>query len=328
MNKQLILAADIGGTTCKLGIFDTSLTQISKWSIETDISDPTGEVLLKQIYDAFVHEMERNHYDMNEVVGMGIGVPGPVKFESGVVNGAVNLNWPQPVNVSEIMQQFVSFPVYVDNDANVAALGEKHNGAGKDADDVVAITLGTGLGGGIIANGEIVHGHNGSGAELGHFRVDHDQRFKCNCGKSGCIETVASATGVMNLVYFYYPKLTFKSSILPLIKEHKVTAKAVFDAAKAGDQFCIFITERVAQYVAYLASIISVTTNPKYIILGGGMSDAGDILIENIKTEYYHLAFTPSQQGTEIVRAELGNDAGIVGAAGLIKTYIIEKERI
>ncbi|EGQ3722820.1 TPA: ROK family glucokinase, partial [Staphylococcus pseudintermedius] len=294
----------------------------------TDISDPTGEVLLKQIYDAFVHEMERNHYDMNEVVGMGIGVPGPVKFESGVVNGAVNLNWPQPVNVSEIMQQFVSFPVYVDNDANVAALGEKHNGAGKDADDVVAITLGTGLGGGIIANGEIVHGHNGSGAELGHFRVDHDQRFKCNCGKSGCIETVASATGVMNLVYFYYPKLTFKSSILPLIKEHKVTAKAVFDAAKAGDQFCIFITERVAQYVAYLASIISVTTNPKYIILGGGMSDAGDILIENIKTEYYHLAFTPSQQGTEIVRAELGNDAGIVGAAGLIKTYIIEKERI
>ncbi|HCT0504564.1 TPA: ROK family glucokinase, partial [Staphylococcus pseudintermedius] len=301
---------------------------LSKWSIETDISDPTGEVLLKQIYDAFVHEMERNHYDMNEVVGMGIGVPGPVKFESGVVNGAVNLNWPQPVNVSEIMQQFVSFPVYVDNDANVAALGEKHNGAGKDADDVVAITLGTGLGGGIIANGEIVHGHNGSGAELGHFRVDHDQRFKCNCGKSGCIETVASATGVMNLVYFYYPKLTFKSSILPLIKEHKVTAKAVFDAAKAGDQFCIFITERVAQYVAYLASIISVTTNPKYIILGGGMSDAGDILIENIKTEYYHLAFTPSQQGTEIVRAELGNDAGIVGAAGLIKTYIIEKERI
>ncbi|MEH7965918.1 ROK family glucokinase, partial [Staphylococcus pseudintermedius] len=295
---------------------------------ETDISDPTGEVLLKQIYDASVHEMERNHYDMNEVVGMGIGVPGPVKFESGVVNGAVNLNWPQPVNVSEIMQQFVSFPVYVDNDANVAALGEKHNGAGKDADDVVAITLGTGLGGGIIANGEIVHGHNGSGAELGHFRVDHDQRFKCNCGKSGCIETVASATGVMNLVYFYYPKLTFKSSILPLIKEHKVTAKAVFDAAKAGDQFCIFITERVAQYVAYLASIISVTTNPKYIILGGGMSDAGDILIENIKTEYYHLAFTPSQQGTEIVRAELGNDAGIVGAAGLIKTYIIEKERI
>ncbi|MBA8777883.1 ROK family glucokinase [Staphylococcus schleiferi subsp. coagulans] len=328
MSKHLILAADIGGTTCKLGIFNDNLEQLSKWSIETDTSDPTGRVLLRQIYDAFVNQMDKYNFEMNDVLGLGIGVPGPVMFKSGIVNGAVNLNWPGRVNVSEIMQEWVSFPVYVDNDANVAALGEKHSGAGKDADDVVAITLGTGLGGGIISNGEIVHGHNGSGAELGHIRVDHDQRFQCNCGKSGCIETVASATGVVNLVNFYYPKLTFKSSILQLIKDNKVTAKAVFDAAKAGDQFCIFITERVAQYIAYLASIISVTTNPKYIILGGGMSDAGDILIENIKTEYHHLAFTPSQEGTEIVRAELGNDAGIVGAAGLIKTYIIEKERV
>ena len=159
--------------------------------------------------------------------------------------------------------------VYVDNDANVAALGEKHKGAGEGADDVVAITLGTGLGGGIISNGEIVHGHNGSGAEIGHLRADFDQRFQCNCGKSGCIETVASATGVVNLVNFYYPKLTFKSSILQLIKDNQVTAKAVFDAAKAGDQFCIFITEKVANYIGYLCSIISVTSNPKYIVLGG-----------------------------------------------------------
>ena len=148
-------------------------------------------------------------------------------------------------------------------------MGEKHKGAGEGADDVVAITLGTGLGGGIISNGEIVHGHNGSGAEIGHLRADFDQRFQCNCGKSGCIETVASATGVVNLVNFYYPKLTFKSSILQLIKDNQVTAKAVFDAAKAGDQFCIFITEKVANYIGYLCSIISVTSNPKYIVLGG-----------------------------------------------------------
>lgn len=192
----------------------------------------------------------------------------------------------------------------------------------------MAITLGTGLGGGIISNGEIVHGHNGSGAEIGHFRVDHDQRFRCNCGKSGCIETVASATGVVNLVNFYYPKLTFKSSILQLIKDNEVSAKAVFDAAKAGDQFCIFITERVANYIAYLCSIISVTSNPKYIVLGGGMSTAGLILIENIKTEYHNLTFTPAQQDTEIVQAQLGNDAGITGAAGLIYTYIIEKDGV
>ncbi|REH84097.1 ROK family glucokinase [Staphylococcus felis] len=326
MSKNLILAVDVGGTTCKLGIFNQSLEMIDKWSIDTDISDSTGKLILRQIYEAFVQKFETQDLNMKDVIGMGIGIPGPVDFETGTIHGAVNLNWPNKVNVINIMKTFVDFPVIVDNDANVAALGEKFNGAGKDADDVVAITLGTGLGGGIISNGKIVHGHNGSGAELGHFRVDHDQRFKCNCGKSGCIETVASATGVINLVNFYYPKLTFKSSILELIKNKTVTAKAVFDAAKAGDQFCIFITERVANYIAYLASIISVTTNPKYIILGGGMSDAGDILIENIKTEYHHLTFTPAQENTEIVRAELGNDAGMVGAAGLIKTYIIDKE--
>ncbi|MBE7350343.1 ROK family glucokinase [Staphylococcus epidermidis] len=323
---DIILAADIGGTTCKLGIFDKDLEQLHKWSIDTDTSDNTGELLLKNIYDSFTEKVAEFKYDFNNVVGVGIGVPGPVDFDTGVVYGAVNLHWPGSVNVREIFKQYVNCPVYVDNDANVAALGEKHKGAGEGADDVVAITLGTGLGGGIISNGEIVHGHNGSGAEIGHLRADFDQRFQCNCGKSGCIETVASATGVVNLVNFYYPKLTFKSSILQLIKDNQVTAKAVFDAAKAGDQFCIFITEKVANYIGYLCSIISVTSNPKYIVLGGGMSTAGLILIENIKTEYRNLTFTPAQNNTEIVQAKLGNDAGITGAAGLIKTYIIDKE--
>ena len=284
--KKIILAADIGGTTCKLGIFDQQLEQIEKWSIKTDTSDVTGYALLKNVYESFVEHVDNSEFVFSDVLGIGIGIPGPVNFETGEVNGAVNLYWKETVNVREIFQQFVDCPVYVDNDANVAALGEKHKGAGHGADDVVAITLGTGLGGGIISNGEIVHGHNGSGAEIGHFRVDHDQRFKCNCGKSGCIETVASATGVVNLVNFYYPKLTFKSSILQLIKDNEVTAKAVFDAAKAGDQFCIFITERVANYIAYLCSIISVTSNPKYIVLGGGMSTAGLILIENISVKH------------------------------------------
>ncbi|WP_256025898.1 ROK family protein, partial [Staphylococcus aureus] len=128
-----------------------------------------------------------------------------------------------------------------------------------------------------------------------------DKRFKCNCGRSGCMKTVASATGVVNLVNLYYPKLKFSSSIFELIKENKVTAKAVFDAAKAGDQFCIFITEKVANYIGYFCSIISVTSNPKYIVLGGGMSTAGSILIENIKTEYYNLKFAPAQFETEFV---------------------------
>lgn len=326
--KQIILAADIGGTTCKLGIFDQALERIEKWSIDTDVTDPTGVKLLKDIYEAFKSKLNTLNYTVEDVIGVGIGVPGPVDFETGVVHGAVNLYWNNKVNVRDIFKQFIDCPIYVDNDANVAALGEKHKGAGQGADDVVAITLGTGLGGGVISNGEIVHGHNGAGAELGHILVDIDQRFQCNCGKSGCIETVASATGVVNLVHFYYPKLTFRSSILHLIKNNQVTAKAVFDAAKEGDPFCIFITERVANYIAYLCSLVSVTSNPKYIVLGGGMSTAGLILIENIKTAYRHYTFKPAQEGTEIVQAELGNDAGITGAAGLIHTYIIEKEGV
>lgn len=327
MTKHLIFAVDIGGTTCKLGIFDKNLTRLKKWAIKTDTSDPTGRQLLKKIYDAFIEQCDMLNYKLDDVIGMGIGVPGPVNFEAGIVNGAVNLNWPGKVNVVQLMSEFVDFPVVVDNDANIAALGEKHLGAGKDADDVVAITLGTGVGGGIISNGKIVHGHNGSGAELGHIRVDHEQRFDCNCGKAGCIETVASATGVVNLVNYYHPKLSIQSQLRPLIKSGDVTAKDVFDAAKLGDSFSLFIVEKIAQYIAYLASILSVTVNPKYIILGGGMADAGHILLENVKTAYYQLAFTPSQEGTEIVSASLGNEAGIVGAAGLIKTYIIEQER-
>ncbi|MCU5746366.1 ROK family glucokinase [Staphylococcus sp. SQ8-PEA] len=323
--SEIILAADIGGTTCKLGIFNSNLDQLHKWSIKTNTTDPTGYKLLEDIYLSFQEQLDHLDYTFDDVLGVGIGVPGPVDFKSGVVNGAVNLYWTGQVDVRRTFQNFIDCPIYVDNDANVAALGEKHKGAGNESEDVVAITLGTGLGGGIISNGEIVHGHQGSGAEIGHFRIDQDQRFDCNCGKSGCVETVASATGVLNLVYFYYPKLTFKSSILEKIKAHKVTAKDVFDAAKAGDQFCIFITEKVANYIAYVCSIISVTSNPEYIVLGGGMSTAGDILIENIKTEYYNLTFTPAQHDTKIVQAQLGNDAGITGAAGLIYTYVIER---
>ncbi|MDU1729368.1 MAG: ROK family protein, partial [Staphylococcus epidermidis] len=148
---DIILAADIGGTTCKLGIFDKDLEQLHKWSIDTDTSDHTGELLLKNIYDSFTEKVAEFKYDFNNVVGVGIGVPGPVDFDTGVVYGAVNLHWPGSVNVREIFKQYVNCPVYVDNDANVAALGEKHKGAGEGADDVVAITLGTGLGGGIIS---------------------------------------------------------------------------------------------------------------------------------------------------------------------------------
>ncbi|GGI40014.1 ROK family glucokinase [Mammaliicoccus stepanovicii] len=318
-----ILSADIGGTTCKLGIFDESLNILEKWEISTN---KTGEGILENIYDSFVVHLNRKNLDINSMIGMGIGVPGPIDFENGVVNGAVNLNWTGNIEVRKIMQKYFDGPIYVDNDANVATLGEKFKGAGQNESEVVCMTLGTGVGGGIVANNVLLHGHNGSGAEIGHFLVDQKKRFKCNCGMKGCLETVASATGVVNLVHHYYSNMSLKSSLHDHIMNKNVSAKDVFDAAKNDDEFSQFIIDKVAGYIAYAASVISVMTNPKYIIIGGGVSNAGDILIQYIEKHYKNMTFRPAQDDTHIVVAKLGNDAGIIGAAGLIKTYVIERE--
>ncbi|MGO1760421.1 MAG: ROK family glucokinase, partial [Mammaliicoccus vitulinus] len=252
--------------------------------------------------------------------------PGPIDFENGIVHGAVNLKCTGKFEVRKHMQQYFNGPIYVDNDANVATLGEKFKGAGRNESDVVCITLGTGVGGGIVSNSELIHGHNGSGAEIGHFLVDQNKRFQCNCGMKGCLETVASATGVINLVHHFYPNINMKSNIHDLIASKNVTAKDVFDAAKSGDEFSLFIIDKVAGYIAYAASVISVMTNPKYIIIGGGVSKAGDILLKFIKKHFEKMTFRPAQEDTHIEVAQLGNDAGIIGAAGLIKTYVLEKE--
>ncbi|RXK19359.1 ROK family glucokinase [Macrococcus sp. DPC7161] len=319
----LILAADIGGTTCKLGVLNEDLDLLHHWEIPTN-KEENGQHILKNVYDSFKKNASLKKYDFNDVKGIGIGVPGPIDFENGIVNGAVNLNWHGKKNIKEEMMQISQLPVVVDNDANVATLGEKFKGAGFNEPDVVCMTLGTGVGGGIITNHQLVHGHNGSGGELGHIKVDFKERFKCNCGNVGCLETVASATGVINLTYHYYEELKFSTMLKENILNKTVQAKHVFDAAKAGDEFATYIIKKVAKYIAYAISIISVTTNPKYIIIGGGVSKAGDFLIHHIDSQYQSMAFKPSLDGTKIVTAKLGNDAGMIGAAGLVKQYILE----
>lgn len=317
----MILAADIGGTTCKLGVLDDELNIIHKWEIPTN-KDRDGQDILRNVYESFVRNAAVKGYDMAEAKGIGLGIPGPVDFASGTVNGAINLHWHGRKAVKEEFEKLSGLPVFIDNDANAATLGEKFKGAGQNDPDVVCITLGTGVGGGIIANNELVHGHNGSGGELGHFKVDFKERFQCNCGRRGCLETVASATGVVNLAYHYYEELKFTTAIQEALESHTLQAKMVFDAAKAGDEFSLYIIRKVAGYLAYAISVISVMTNPKYIIIGGGVSRAGQFLINQINMQYQALTFKPAIEGTEIVEATLGNDAGMIGAAGLIKQYV------
>lgn len=318
---MIILAADIGGTTCKLGVMDEELEILHKWEIPTN-KDDNGSQILRNIHESFEKNAHLKGYDIEDVKGIGLGVPGPIDFENGIVNGAINLNWHGKKNIREEYEQLSGRPVYVDNDANVASLGEKFKGAGRDARDVVCITLGTGVGGGIISNNELVHGHNGSGGELGHFKVDFKERFQCNCGHKGCLETVASATGVVNLAYHYYQELHFSTVIQDEIESQSLQAKQVFDAAKAGDEFALYVIRKVSNYIAYALSVVSVMSNPEYIIVGGGVSKAGDFLIDHIDQKFREITFSPAAEGTKIVTAQLGNDAGMIGAAGLIKQYV------
>ncbi|WP_414055035.1 ROK family glucokinase [Macrococcus equi] len=322
---MIILSADIGGTTCKLGVLNKALDILHKWEIPTNTED-NGDRILKNVYDSFVLNAKIKGYDMDDAMGIGLGIPGPIDFSSGEVNGAINLNWKGKINIKEQFKEFTHLPVIVDNDANVATLGEKFKGAGQNEPDVICVTLGTGVGGGIICNNELVHGHNGSGGELGHFKVDFKERFQCNCGHKGCLETVSSATGVVNLAYHYYKELQFQTAIEEPILRKTLQAKMVFDAAKSGDEFATYVIKKVAANLAYALSVFSVVTNPKYIIIGGGVSKAGDFLIQHIENVYQNITFGPAMQNTKIVTATLGNDAGIIGAAGLIKQYIIKEQ--
>lgn len=318
----IILAADIGGTTCKLGIFDETLSLIEKWEIDTDIADE-GKYILSNVYEAFKSKEEKLEFKVEESLGAGIGMPGPVDFKNGILDGCINLNIRGKKSISSIFEGISGVRTIVDNDANVAALGEQFKGAGHGHSEVVMITLGTGVGGGVIADGRLIHGTGGSGGEIGHMPVDFAERFQCNCGKKGCLETVASATGMVNLAKFHHSQ-DFRDTVLSEeIKNNTVTSKSIVEAAMAGDHLGEFAVDEAARYLAMAMSNISVITNPGYFIFGGGVSEAGTFLTDKIKKYYTPLTFPPAAEDMEIVMAELGNDAGMYGAARLVRQYLM-----
>lgn len=299
-----------------MGVFTPELELLHKWEIQTDTSDE-GVRILENIHQSFRSE----GYSPEDTIGVGLGVPGPVDFNTGILNGAINLNWMHRKPIAAEFESLSSMKAIVDNDANVAALGEQFKGAGMGHKDVVMVTLGTGVGGGVVSNSLLIHGHGGAAGEIGHLLVDYDQRFQCNCGKKGCLETVASATGMKNLAMFYHHE--HKGTRLDMaIENGTVSAKMVVEAAQEGDALGLRVIDEVAQYIAIALSHISAVTNPKYFIIGGGVSRAGRILTERIEAHYRPITFPPAYENTEIVMAELGNDAGIYGAARLVKQYL------
>lgn len=307
---KYVFGVDIGGTTVKLGFFDTEGNILDKWEIPTR-KELGGKYILPDIADSIADKLMENNITKEEVVGVGVGVPGPVDAD-GVVFKAVNLGW-DIFSVSNTLGDLVNLPVKAGNDANVAALGEMWKGGGKGHDDLVAVTLGTGVGGGIIVQGKLLAGATGAGGEIGHIHVEDNETDRCGCGKTGCLEQYGSATGIVRLATRAL-EATDEASVL---RDGELTAKAVCDAAKAKDAVAVKVLEQFGEYLGRGLAAIACVVNPEIFVIGGGVSKAGEMLFDYIRPHYEKYVFHGSKN-TKFALATLGNDAGIVGAARLV----------
>ena len=317
MSKKII-GIDLGGTSVKLAILTTEGEIQEKWSIKTNILDE-GSHIVPDIIDSIKHRFETYGLTKEDFLGVGMGSPGVVDSEAGTVIGAYNLNWKTLQLVKDQFESALGLPFFIDNDANVAALGEQWVGAGNNNPNVVFMTLGTGVGGGVIAAGNLIRGVKGAGGELGHITVDFDAPFACTCGKKGCLETVASATGIVNLTRHYAEEYAGDAKLKQLIDDgEEVTAKDVFDLAKEGDDLALIVYRHFSNYLGIACANIAAVLNPAYIVLGGGVSAAGEFLLDGVRNVFADNSFPQIKESTQIVLATRGNDAGVLGAASLV----------
>ncbi|MFC6464442.1 ROK family glucokinase [Marinilactibacillus sp. GCM10026970] len=317
MLKKKLIGIDLGGTTVKFAILTTDGQVQTKWSIETDSSD-LGTKIVPSIIESILHHIELYGMQKEEFLGIGMGSPGSVNHKEGTVIGAYNLNWRTTQNIKAAIEAGTGIPFVIDNDANVAALGEQWMGAGNNEPNVVFMTLGTGVGGGIILNNELTRGATGAAGEIGHIVVE-PHGFDCTCGNKGCLETVASATGVVRLARTMAESFAGESMLKESIDNgDSVDAKTVFDAAKDNDTFANLVVDEVCNYLALACGNIANMLNPSTIVIGGGVSRAGDFLLNKIAEKFKRYAFPPIYDHTKIKIAELGNDAGVIGASSLV----------
>ena len=284
---------DLGGTTVKIAYFDETGNMIEKWEIPTVTADGGKQILSDIAASIADHRAKQNH----EILGIGIGVPGPVNGQ-GEVSVCVNLGWGR-FNVSQALSQLVGLPVVAGNDANVAAMGEFWKGGGQGCRNMIFVTLGTGVGGGVIIEGRLLHGTTGAGAEIGHMVLNREETVACNCGKKGCAEQYCSATGLVRMAKDYE------------------SAKAVFDAANAGDEQAKAVLEQYFAYLAELIANVCIVLNPEKVVIGGGVSKAGQPLLDGIARHFTKYIYHSSRD-MEFALAALGNDAGAYGAFKLL----------
>ena len=309
--KKYIFGVDLGGTTVKMGLFLSSGELLHTWEIPTR-TEKGGKYILGDIADSVIETLREREISKDDVEGIGIGVPGPVGAD-GTVFKCVNLGW-GVFNVADRLQELTGLKVKAGNDANVAALGEMGQGGGKGCHSIVMITLGTGIGGGIILNGEILSGTNGAAGEVGHIPVWDDETEMCGCGKRGCLEQYGSATGIVRVAKRYL-KAHDEPSILRQYDDF--TAKEVCDAAKENDAIAIEILDLVGKTLGKALACISCVVNTEAFVIGGGVSRAGSVLLDPIEKYFKEYAFHAARD-TEFKLATLGNNAGIYGGAKMI----------
>jgi len=312
MSEKIYVGVDLGGTSIKVGICDEKGNLLHTYEGPTGVEDG-AQAVLDRIAAYVKKVVSDSAYQWEQVAGVGAGVAGFIDIASGTVMFAPNLKWKE-VPVKKELEARLGLPVALDNDANVAALGEAWSGAGAGVKNMVAFTLGTGVGGGIIIDGRIYQGFRGLAGELGHIKVVPDlEAIQCGCGQLGCVETVSSATGIIRMA----KDAVARGESTALSLKDNITAKDVFDAAKDGDEVAIRIVKRAAYYLGKAMAAVAVVLNPQRFIIGGGVSRAGDILFNEIRKVYEQNVPSAFSEQVDIVPAKLGNDAGIVGAAGL-----------
>ena len=308
MENKYCFGIDIGGTTVKIGLFQTDGTLLEKWEIVTRTGNG-GEAILPDIAESVLSKLNEKGIQKEDVVGLGVGVPAATK--DGIVNSTSNIGWGYK-NVRKELEELTGYHVNVGNDANVAALGEMWKGGGQGYQNQIMVTLGTGVGGGIIIDGHIHTGIRGAGGEIGHLCVQEGETEVCGCGRTGCLEQYASATGVVRLA----KRRLANNTDVTVLNIDAVTAKDVFDAVKAGDKVAMEIAEDFGKYLGNALSEIAVILDPELFVIGGGVSRAGEVLLDYIKKNYLKNALWDNNK-VEFALAKLGNDAGMYGAAKL-----------
>lgn len=312
---ELIIGIDIGGTSIKIGIIRAEEI-IHKWEITTN-KDNQGASILLDIWKSIETKQAQMNIDKQSIIGIGVGAPGFIDSQHGIIHQAVNIGW-RNFHLVEQLEELAQLPVFLTNDANAAALGEHWIGAGNGAENMIALTLGTGVGGGVIVNGQIVNGVNGAAGEIGHMTIALEGD-RCNCGRIGCLETVVSATGIVRQAMEMI-KENPNSDLADYYREKNyINAKAIFDLANKGNSMCENIIKHTADVLGLAIANIAIMTNPSMVLIGGGVAKAGDDFLNLIRASFNNYALRSISSNCTLKLAKLGNDAGIFGAAYLVK---------